>query len=205
MITTRPRSGVRIGLTAVGALLLATVGGAGAAAALDDPQGDNDVDVSVDIVELAEPGTLAMTVAAPSTALTENGSTGTTRQFTGTLPTVTVTDTRTAEEIPEGAYWYVLGSITDFTGDAGQPAISSADSFGWEPALVAGDPGSVSEGDPVAPGEGFDDVEMLAMAFDSGVIAPEGSWSADADLTLRTPSTVAPGEYSATLTLSLFE
>ena len=40
---------------------------------------------------------------------------------------------------------------------------------------------------------------------DSGAIRDDGSWSAGADLFLRTPTDVAPGSYSATLTLSLFE
>jgi hypothetical protein len=52
---------------------------------------------------------------------------------------------------------------------------------------------------------GLVDQEILALAADSGAIAQEGTWSANADLFLRTPVTVAPGSYSATLTLSLFE
>ena len=197
-------TGYRVTAAVVGTLTLAAIGGSGVAAAAD-PYGDNDVDVSVEITELAGPGALAMTVAGGSATLTEAGSTATTRQFTGQLPTVTVTDTRDVADIPAGAYWYVLGSITDFAGDADQPDISAADSFGWTPNLVAGDPGSVSAGDPVAPGDGFIDTEILSMAYDSATVVPEGSWSANAGLTLLTPATVAPGEYSATLTLSLFE
>ena len=52
---------------------------------------------------------------------------------------------------------------------------------------------------------GLVDQELLAMAFDSEAVAPEGQWTATADLFLRTPATVAPGNYTATLTLSLFE
>jgi hypothetical protein len=197
--------GYRVSIAAAGALTLSVIGSSGLAAALDDPYGDSDVAVSVEIPELEGPGALAMTVAGSSAALTESGSTATSRQFTGTLPTVTVTDTRDPADIPEGAFWYVIGSITDFTGDAGQPDIVSAESFGWAPALVAGDPGSVSAGDEVDPGEGFVDSEILSVAYDSAEIAPEGSWSANAGLELRTGATVAPGQYSATLTLSLFE
>ena len=189
----------------LGAATLSALGGSSIAFALDDPYGDSDVDVSVEIEELDEPGALAMTIAGTSAALTEEGSTATQREFTGTLPTVTVTDTRDAADVPAGAYWYVLGSITDFTGNAAQPAIISADSFGWTPHLVSGDPGSVSAGDEVDPGEGFADPEILSVAFDSAEINPEGTWSASADLKLRTSASVAPGQYSATLTLSLFE
>lgn len=205
MTITPSARGLRFGMVALGALLLSTVGGAGVASALDDPYGDEPVEVGVQISEIDQPGSLSMSVAGSSATLTEAGSTAATRQFTGTLPTVTVTDTRSADEIPEGAYWYVLGSITDFTGDAGQPSISSADSFGWAPELLEGDPGSVSAGSEVDPGEGFVDAEFLSMANDSAAISPEGSWSVNAGLTLKTPSTVAPGAYSATLTLSLFE
>ncbi|WP_426998289.1 hypothetical protein [Pseudarthrobacter sp. N5] len=78
------------------------------------------------------PGVLAMSVAGTTTMLTEDGSTPTVRQFKGTLPTVTVTDTRVADEIPAGAGWYVLGTSSDFAGGSGQPAIS-ASHLGWAP------------------------------------------------------------------------
>jgi hypothetical protein len=201
---TRHALGYRAAAAAAGAVALSVVGSSGMALAAD-PYGDSDVDVAVSIAAIDDPGVLAMTVAGGSALLTENGSTATDRNFTGQLPTVTVTDTRDPADIPAGAYWYVLGSITDFVGTAGQPTILSADSFGWTPQLTNGDPGSVSAGDAVEPGEGFTDSEMLSMAFDSGAIVTEGTWSANAALKLRTSPTVAPGQYSATLTLSLFE
>ncbi|SIO11376.1 hypothetical protein SAMN05443544_3790, partial [Agromyces cerinus subsp. cerinus] len=52
---------------------------------------------------------------------------------------------------------------------------------------------------------GLVDQELLAMADDSAEIATEGSWTATADLFLRTPATVAAGDYTARMTLSLFE
>ncbi|WP_159607590.1 hypothetical protein [Agromyces humi] len=198
----------RCSVAVVGAALLVGVAGA----AIADEYGDQDVDVNVAITELDEPGVLAMSVAGSSTTLTEDGSTATVRQFTGALPTVTVTDTRTAEEIPDGAFWYVLGSSSDFTGDAGQPAIG-AGHLGWAPSLIdGGESGLVAAGDEVdtvldaGPNAvGVVDQELLAMAFDSEAVASEGSWTATADLFLRTPATVAPGDYTATITLSLFE
>jgi hypothetical protein len=195
----------RMSIAAVGALTLSVIGGSGIAAALDDPYGAEEVAVSVDIAEAEGPGVLSMTVDGTTAALAETTGTPTTRQFTGTLPTVTVSDTRAAEDIPEGAFWYVLGSITDFSGDAGQPDIVSADSFGWAPVLTDGDPGSVSAGDEVEPGGGFTDPEILSVAYDSAQVAPEGSWSANAGLTLKTAAGVVPGKYTAQLTLSLFE
>lgn len=205
-------STARVTTAALGALVLTAVAGVGIATA-DENHGDENVDVAVAIPAIEEPGVLALTVAGASTSLTETGSTELVRQFTGTLPTVTVTDTRSAEEIPDGAYWYVLGSSTDFAGSAGQASIG-AEYLGWAPRLVNADPGSVSAGDKVysavdtneAPNNvGLVDEELFAMASDSEAIASEGQWTATADLTLRTPATVEPGSYAATITLSLFE
>ena len=192
-----------------GAALL--VGVAGAAVA-DDTNGDSDVDVNVTIEEIPEPGVLAMSIAGTEVSLAENGSDELVRQFTGTLPTVTITDTRTAEEIPDGAAWYVLGTSSDFVGNAGQPDIG-AGHLGWVPRLIdGGDSGLVAAGDEVdtvldAPpaNVGLVDQELFAIAADSETVAGEGSWTATADLVLKTPASVAAGRYSATLTLSLFE
>lgn len=200
----------RVAAGAVGAVFL--VGVAGAAFA-DDDYGTDDVDVNVTITEADEPGVLAMTVAGDATTLTESGSTATIRQFTGTLPTVTVTDTRVfPDRIDAGAFWYVLGSSSDFVGDAAQPDIT-ADHLGWAPALAAGtDPGEVAAGDQVdtvldsgPDAVGLVDQELLAIASSSRDINPTGSWSVNAALFLKTPITVEPGAYTSTLTLSLFE
>ncbi|WP_223884387.1 hypothetical protein [Micromonospora craniellae] len=51
---------------------------------------------------------------------------------------------------------------------------------------------------------GLVDQELLVSTFDSGAVAG-GEYSVDADLFLRTPADVAAGEYTSTLTLSLFE
>jgi hypothetical protein len=198
----------RASAAAMGGLLLTGVAGAALAAEF----GDDTVDVNVEIAELNEPGVLAMSVAGTSVALAENGSTATMRQFTGTLPTVTVTDTRTAEQIPDGTGWYVLGTATDFIGSAGQPAIG-AGNLGWTPHLInGGESGQVAEGEQVdtvldsgPDAVGLVDQELLALAIDSEAIAPEGQWTANADLFLRTGATVQPGTYGSTLTISLFE
>jgi hypothetical protein len=203
----------RVAAGAAGAMVL--VGVAGAAFADDPEYGDDDVNVNVSIGETAEPGTLSMTVASNSTGLTESGTTATTRTFTGQLPTVTVTDSRVfPERLDPGAYWYVLGSSSSFVGDASQPAIDPAN-LGWTPKLVGGtDEGEVIAGDPVAPvldtaqapdNVGLVDRELLAAAVSSQGNTPPGTWTVGADLKLKTPITVAPGNYTALLTLSLFE
>ncbi|MDG4798032.1 hypothetical protein [Micromonospora sp. WMMD1082] len=197
---------------ATGALLAGTV--AVSSPALADPGDRADVEVTVDIEEIAEPGVLALSIAGDSVALSEDGSTLLVRQFTGTLPTVTVTDTRTADEVPEGAAWAVLGSATDFVGSAGQAPIG-AGHLGWKPRLLdGGDTGLVSEGEevvtvldePTQPGNnvGLVDQELLVSTFDSGAVAG-AEYAVNADLFLRTPADVAAGAYTSTLTLSLFE
>ncbi|MFD1366400.1 hypothetical protein [Actinoplanes sichuanensis] len=179
-----------------------------------DPGDPAQVEVTVDITEIEEPGVLALTVAGNSVALQENGSDLLVRQFTGTLPTVTVTDTRTVDEIPAGAAWAVLGSSSDFTGTAGQAPISAAH-LGWKPRLLnGGNSGLVSEGEevvtvldqPTQPGNnvGLVDQELLVSTYDSAEVTG-GAYTVNAGLTLRTPVDVAAGSYRSTLTLSLFE
>lgn len=190
-----------------GVLLLGVAGTAFAA----DNYGSDDVDVNVDIAELPSTGALSMTVDGTSTTLTEDGSDNVRRQFTGALPTVTVTDTRDADDAPAGTGWYVLGSASAFTSADGSTI--GAENLGWTPALVdGGDLGLVAAGDQVdtaidggEDGVGLKDQELLALAIDSQEINPEGSWSANADLFLRTPVDVDAGAYTSTLTLSLFE
>ncbi|MFC8847934.1 MULTISPECIES: hypothetical protein [unclassified Micromonospora] len=195
---------------AVGALLVVAAQSPAPAA----PGDDADVTVTVDIEEIDEPGVLALSIAGDSVALSEDGSTLLVRQFVGNLPTVTVTDTRTPDEVPDNAAWAVLGSATDFVGDAGQAPIG-AGHLGWKPRLVDGDEsGLVSEGEevvtvldePTQPGNnvGLVDQELLVSAFDSAAVAGD-AYSVDAELFLRSPADVAAGSYTSTLTLSLFE
>ncbi|MET8353129.1 MULTISPECIES: hypothetical protein [unclassified Micromonospora] len=197
---------------AAGAVLVGTV--ALQAPVQAEPGDSADVRVTVDIEEIAEPGVLAMSIAGNSVALSEDGSTLLVRQFVGSLPTVTVTDTRTAEEVPDNAAWAVLGSATDFVGGAGQAPIS-AGHLGWKPRLLdGGDSGLVTEGEevvtvldePTQPGNnvGLVDQELLVSTFDSEAVTGD-AYSVDADLYLRTPADVAAGSYTSTLTLSLFE
>jgi hypothetical protein len=209
MMTNRhPR--LRWGAIAAGTLILTGLTGAGFASAAEHDDGE--VDVTVEITEAEEPGVLAMSIDGTTAVLTEDGSDELVRQFAGALPTVSVTDTRNAEDIPEAAGWYVLGSATEFTGATGQNPIG-AEHLGWTPRLIdGGDAGLVSEGDPVGTvlddgpdAVGLVDQELLALAANSQEIATEGRWTVTADLFLRTPATVMPGTYASTLTLSLFE
>lgn len=181
---------------------------AGSAAVAEEEHGTEDVDVNVAIEEVAGPGALAMTVEGADTTLVEGASTALERTFTGTLPKVTVTDTRAAEDVPAGSAWYVLGSTSDFV-DAATSKTIAAQHLGWVPKLVAGE----GEGEPfvevggdVLPSEpGLVDQELLYLADSAESNAGGGVFSATADLQLVVPADVAAGNYTSTLTLSLFE
>jgi hypothetical protein len=189
---------------ALGAMLIGTVALASAATA--DPGDTSDIDVSVEIESNVEPGNLALSVASNATTLAEVDTTvENTREFTGDLPDVTVTDTRT--EAPSGTGWYVVGSASDFIGEAG--TIGAAN-LGWAPTLVSeSESGLVEAGEGVDPalenGPGLEEQDLLVSTWDSAEVNPEGSWTASAGLTLRTTEDVAAGAYSSTITLSLFE
>jgi hypothetical protein len=190
---------------ALGGMLL--IGVAGAAIA-DEIEGD-EVAVNVNIEALEPVGALTMSVAAESTTLTEvDSADADVRQFDGVLPTVTVTDDRA--EVPADTYWYVTGQSSAFTA-AGVPELGP-EHLGWAPALTSDDSdGDVMAGDQVDTvlDEGPNAVglvgeELLAIAPNFGEL-PTGSWTANADLFLKTPINVAPGNYSATITLTLWE
>lgn len=196
---------LRGSVIAFGTALMAS---AGSAAMADDEQDTGSVGVDVEIEPLTGPGALAMTVESDSTTLSEGGSTDLERVFTGTLPKVTVTDTRAPEDIPDGAFWYVLGTASDFHDEQGENTIE-ASRLGWSPQLVAGE----GEGEPfvevggdVAPSDpGLGDQELLYLAESADANAAGGTFSAVADLELVVPADVAAGSYSSTITLSLFE
>ncbi|WRS30514.1 hypothetical protein U6G28_02140 [Actinomycetaceae bacterium MB13-C1-2] len=203
----------RIGAAALGTTLLA--GTAGAAMAADATE-DAEVEIGVDISAPAPTGALSMTVAANATTLTEITSADPAqREFRGTLPTVTVEDTRTFVE--DGLYWYVTGQSSAFSAP-GVGDVIEAGHLGWRPALVSDEETAEEDGVVVGdevmtvmdtatqPGNntGLVGEELLALSLDSAGSAT-GSWEANADLFLKTGATVAPGNYSATLTLSLWE
>ncbi|MDY0908615.1 hypothetical protein [Microbacterium sp. CFBP9034] len=206
-----------IARTAAGALGGMLLLGAAGAAIADELEND-DVDVNVNIEALPPVGALTMTVASTSTTLAEVPSTDPElRQFDGTLPTVTITDDR--EESPADQYWYVTGQSSAFT--AAGVADIGAGNIGWVPALLSGDGEQVQPGDevvtvldeategtpgtPSANNVGLVGEELLAFAPNlAGELAP-GEWTANAELFLKTPVDVAPGSYSATITLTLWE
>nr|SBO94183.1 hypothetical protein BN4615_P3699 [Nonomuraea gerenzanensis] len=190
---------------------LAGVGVAGPAVADDDPE--KGIDVTVTIEPSTTAGQVSMTVAdSGGVSLQEDGSNAAARQFVGTLPTVTVTDTRRPEEIPAGDFWAVVGQASEFTATSGSAPPIGPQYLGWRPHLLTGSSsGAVEAGEPVssvisdgsgAPAVGLQGQELLVSTANS---ADEiGTWQVNADLALRTPADVTAGEYRSTLTLSLF-
>ncbi|WP_306205940.1 hypothetical protein [Actinoplanes sp. RD1] len=143
---------------------------------------------------MPDTGALALTVAANSVSL---GTPQLTSQLdalvaTGQLPTVTVTDLRAANP-----GWSVSGQVGDFTGAAGTV---DGKQLGWTPAIVATSPGqTVTAGAKVAAGTGLESAAPLATATAGG---GRGTAQLGAGLELRLPTTTAPGDYAATLTLT---
>ncbi|MEV7805548.1 hypothetical protein AB0O28_21635 [Microbispora sp. NPDC088329] len=196
---------------AVLGLALAGAGVAGPALADDNP--GSGIDVSVKIEPTTTPGQLSMTVADNNgVSLTENGSDAAARQFTGTLPTVTVSDTRNPEDIPAGEFWAVVGQSSQFVASDDPAKTIGPQYLGWKPRLLSdSSTGAVSAGEPVssvisdgtgAPQVGLQGQELLVSTANSS--DEIGTSKVNADLALRTPVDVAAGEYHSTLTLSLF-
>ncbi|MFB8387461.1 hypothetical protein ACFC3F_10035 [Microbacterium sp. NPDC055910] len=196
----------RAGGIAFGALLLAS---AGTAVATADEIDDGTVDINVEITDRYPSGVLALSVAANDTALEEvDSGDPLVREFTGVLPTVTVTDTRST--VPDSP-WFVLGTASAFV--SGDDSIS-ADHLGWSPALAADygtaiEVGGDIEGvldDEDSEGLAYADGELLYLNTDQVATYDQGSWSANAALNLKVAAeNAASGSYTSVLTLSLFE
>ncbi|WP_033438688.1 hypothetical protein [Saccharothrix sp. NRRL B-16314] len=191
------------------ALGVALCGAAVQPAAADEP----DVDINVTIEELDTPGALTLTVAAnDGVTLIEQGSNASARQFTGVTPTITVTDTRDPAEIPAGSFWAVVGQAGAFTPVGGGTGFG-AEHLGWRPRLLSDTTtGAVAVGEAVssvvddgsgAPAVGLVGQELLVSTANAA--DETGSWDVNADLVLRTPVDVTAGQYTSTLTLSLFD
>jgi hypothetical protein len=202
----------RVAMAAAGGVLLTGVAGAAFAAPIDD----DDVTVNVEVTPQEPVGALTLTVAAGSTSLTEaTAEADGTRVFTGVLPTVTVSDDR--ETAPAENYWYVTGQSSALSGPAG--ASIGADKLGWVPALLSGDEALVAPGDEVVTSLDDPTIGSGATANNVGLVGDEllaiapnvvgdltpGIWTANAALKLKTSADQAPGAYSGTITLTLWE
>jgi hypothetical protein len=215
----------RLAVTVGGALILAGFGSAAFADPID-PVGPDGTGVVLLELEAEGEGGLWMSVADDQETLVEDTAqaVGGVRVFEGTLPTVTVSDTRTGSEVPEpgDVYWYVTGEVADFVHDDLTTTIPGHQ-LGWAPAMTTNPGGDVDPGDLVC--SSVDDTDgastnecvggteggiqggsdLLFWALDSGDANPFKAWSAQAALTLKTSGVVLPGHYAADLTLTLME
>jgi hypothetical protein len=117
----------------------------------------------------------------------------------GNLNAVTVKDLRGTN-----AGWSVVGQVEQFTSGLG--GTIAADNLGWTPnATVVGDglngaDGTVTAGGVAQPGSGLGTARTLCGAAAG---ASAGQFQCGARLDLGVPAATAPGDYTATLTLTL--
>lgn len=154
------------------------------------------------VIPEGEDGVLALTVAdfGYAVELSEPENMGDRLQFTGELPEVTVTDSRTAAQAGQGG-WAVTGQADAFT-SAGQTV--EAENFGWTPEVLTPRPG-LSAGAAVA--TAFDDGDGLASPSLLASANAQGRWGTavlGAGLVLDVPVDTQPGTYTGLLTVSLF-
>ena len=197
------------GGTALGALLLAAAGSAIAASADDQVDDGQRVDVNVAVTDRYPSGVLAMSVAADETALTEiNSGDPLVREFTGTLPTVTVTDTRSRCRTCRGTCWE-RRATSSAAPTASPPTISGGHRRSPPTTVTRSHPGETSRPwstTPDSAGLGYPDGELLYVNSDQLESYHAGSWSASAGLDLKVARGGRPaGNYTSVITLSLFE
>lgn len=171
--------------------------------ALSDDGGPSDADgIPVDVSIVDKEGALTLTVNeyGDGVELTADGDRPDRWRYSGDLPTVTVNDSRNADQAAGGG-WAASGQSTAFTSAADE---ISADHFGWVPRVltpregVSAGPASVTALDG---GPGLSTPSRLASATDEG---RRGSAELDAKLMLDVPIGTAEGDYSARVTVSLF-
>lgn len=147
-------------------------------------------------------GHLALTVAPYGDAveLSAADNAGDRLRFSGDLPEVTVTDSRSAERAGQGG-WAVSGQADTFR-SAGQSV--SAAHLGWTPTVLTPRPG-LSAGASVATalddGPGLAGARRLASANAEGRY---GTAKLGAELAFDVPVDTQPGSYTGMLTVSLF-
>ena len=142
------------------------------------------------------PNTGALTVTVSTTAIQLSTPTGTPLTSTGTLNTVSVSDTRNTLPAPG---WSVSGQDTDFAGPSGSTAIPG-DELGWTPTGTVS--GGATLGSAVAPGASpglADAAQTLASAAPGN---GAGSDTLSANLLLDIPAGQGAGTYTSTLTIT---
>ena len=154
------------------------------------------------VIPEGENGVLALTVAdfGEGLSLSEPVNVGDRLRLTGTLPEVTVTDSRTVRQAGLGG-WAVTGHSDAFT-SAGQTI--GAEHLGWSPVILTPRPGLVSGSEVLTvldDGPGLETPAELASADAQGRF---GTSRLGANLRLEVPVDTQPGTYTGNLVVSLF-
>jgi len=144
----------------------------------------------------SEPGSLVLSVSEGTATLGNQRNAGDRLRMTGSMPSVTVTDTRY-----DANGWSVAGQSSDLT--AGEQIVT-ADHFGWKPYVVDDAenpiPGATVRG-VLADGEGLAAPQTLGLADADNRV---GSTELAADLNLEVPVDTEAGTYQGALSVSLF-
>lgn len=165
--------------------------------------GEDGIPIVADIPELGGPeGALTLSVAnyGDGVVLTGPTNVGDRLRFDGTLPQVTVTDTRNATQAGDSG-WTVSGRATDFT--SGTAELDAAH-LGWTPwadslrdgVILGGTVNGILRGGP-----GLAAAATLATAPNEARL---GIAAVRADLLLEAPVDTPEGTYESRLKVSLF-
>lgn len=133
------------------------------------------------------PGQFSLNVAGTTVSLT-GGSVG--GQATGNLNKATVVDLRGTN-----AGWNLVGQVSDFSGAT---STIPGSNLGWTPSSI-----KVSGSGAVVTGANASGLGNPSTLCKAGVGSSAGTFECGAGVTLVIPDNIAPGAYSATLTLTL--
>jgi hypothetical protein len=148
--------------------------------------------------QVLQSGPLTLTSAGTSVTLSAAHPGGV---ATGALHPVTVSDLRGSN-----AGWHLVGQVETFTSPLG--GTIAADNLGWTPSAapvddgLVGAAGVVTPGGRATPGDGTG-LGSARTLCGSAAGASAGTFRCDAALDLGLPAATAPGDYTATLTLTL--
>ncbi|ALJ21653.1 WxL domain-containing protein [Microbacterium sp. No. 7] len=156
-------------------------------------EGPTSADISVSFDVPAAAGGLTISVGNAEVSLGTAALSSALDAFvaSGTLPAVTVTDTRAS-----GAGWTVSGIASSFVNGQGDELPGAR--LGWTPRVV-----STSDGQVAAPGDVSTDLSGGSTLVSSQAGASRGTAVAEADLSFTVPTNAPAGGYTGTITLTV--
>ncbi|MEE6282344.1 alpha/beta hydrolase-fold protein [Georgenia sp. MJ170] len=147
-------------------------------------------------------GVLALTVAdaGGGVALSAPDNRGDRLRLSGTLPEVTVSDSRTAQQSGAGG-WAVTGQADSFS-SAGRYV--TADHLGWIPTVLTPRPGLAAGSEVAGALDGGSGLATPATLASAGTDGRSGSTTLGGALVLDVPVDTEAGTYTGSLHVSLF-